>query len=136
METCSFCRDQYDLALDFLSSDMETLHSINEAMEAGLREPRQAPYRLAAQTAGPAVPLYRLRRTWYLEDNTVILRVIEDTQRHSLTGFFIGNHADDQDIRIIFDGIEKEFIPDGNGVFEIGIATIDIEPMKVTLMRA
>lgn len=136
MDSCSFCREQYDLALDFLSSTPEMFRSSDDAAEPDERGHRSAPYRLAAQTVNAVVPQYRLRRTWYLNNNAAILRVIEDTQRQSLTGFFIAEHLGDHDVRIRFDGIEQEFVPDVNGVFEIGIAGIDIEPMKVTLLRS
>jgi hypothetical protein len=77
--------------------------------------------------------MFRLRRTWYLNNNSVVLRVIEDMQRKVLTGFLITEQFKSVQARIRFDGIDKEFIPDLNGVFEIGSANIDIEPMQVTV---
>ena len=134
LSICSFCREQYEYALELLS----TLSATGDAAEA--RDPkgdpamRPAAYRLAAQTAEAAAPLFRLRRTWYLNNNAVILRVIEDTLRQQLTGFLIAEDERDRPQRIRFDGIEREFLPDRNGVFGIGAASIDIEPMTVTLI--
>lgn len=136
MESCCFCTEQYELARDFLTSALDILHSSeSEGSQEDLRL-HSMPYRLAAQTVNVSVPQYRLRRTWYLDNNAAILRVIEDTQRKSLIGFFIADRHGEHDIRIRFDGIEQDFTPDDNGVFEIGMAAIDIEPMKVTLLRS
>ncbi len=132
MDACSFCREQYELALDFLSSAGEVMETPG-IEDAGHRS---VPYRLAAQTTASALPQYRLRRTWYLNNNAAILRVIEDTLEQQLTGFFIAERSEDQKIRIRFDGIDREFVPDSNGVFEIGTSSIDIEPMKVILLTA
>lgn len=134
MAACSFCREQFELAVDLLASTAVTEEfdgSAQEKLDPGSLPPS---YRLAAQTADALQPQFRLRRTWYLKDNSVILRVIEDTRRQLLTGFFIAEHAEDLRLRIRFDGIEREFHPDDNGVFEIGSASIDIEPMKVFLL--
>ncbi len=135
MESCSFCMEQYDLAVDFLTAAPEMLQSGEREEATDDVRHKAMPYRLAAQTANTAIPQYRLRRTWYLDNNAAILRVIEDTVRKSLTGFFIGDHLGAPDIRIRFDGLEQEFVPDINGVFEIGVSEIDIEPMKVTLLK-
>lgn len=134
METCSFCREQYELALDLLSATEAMHEGAQHGAEREEHRMRPSSYRLAAQTADTLIPQFRLRRTWYLKNNAVILRVIEDTQRQLLTGFFIAERFEDQRLRIRFDGIERDFTPDNNGVFEIGAASIDIEPMNVTLL--
>lgn len=136
MDRCSFCAEQYDLARDFLASAAEMMQDDPETGDPRFMGYAQEQYRLAAQTAGSLIPQYRLRRTWYLNNNAVILRVIEDTQRQQLTGFFIAAESEDQKMHIRFDGIDREFIPDINGVFEIGLSSIDIEPMSVTLHPA
>ncbi len=136
MGACSFCREQYDLARDFLASAAEMMPADLDTSGSRRAAYSQVPYRLAAQTSTSMIPQYRLRRTWYLNNNAVILRVIEDTQRQILTGFFIAAQSEDQKLRIRFDGIDREFIPDTNGVFEIGLSSIDIEPMNVTLHPA
>ena len=132
---CSFCSEQYQLAVDFLSfSPDEVPESDTDAAgTAGLSPPA---YRLAAQVAAPTSPLFRLRRTWYLDKYGSILRVIEDTRRQVLTGFFISDRKDTERLRIRFDGIDAEFQPDANGVFEIGAAGINIEPMQVTVIHS
>ncbi|MBE0643239.1 MAG: hypothetical protein IH600_04100 [Bacteroidetes bacterium] len=136
LDRCAFCREQFELAVDFLASAPEIFQ--DGEVEAGTEEfsYRSTHYRLAAQSTTASAPQYRLRRTWYLNNNAVILRVIEDTQRQQLTGFFIAERSEDQHIRIRFDGIDREFVPDANGVFEIGTSSIDIEPMKVILLTA
>ncbi|MDX9758460.1 MAG: hypothetical protein RBU27_04785 [Bacteroidota bacterium] len=134
LETCAFCREQFELAVDLLAA-MATTPEIDanatENLDSGVLPPS---YRLAAQTTDAQLPQFRLRRTWYLKNNSVILRVIEDTRRQLLTGFFIAEHAEDLQLRVRFDGIEQDFRPDDHGVFEIGAASIDIEPMKVFLL--
>ncbi len=135
MHACSFCREQFALAMDFLSSAGEMMQESDAVPSEGSGY-RQTAYRLAAQSSAAAVPQYRLRRTWYLNNNAAILRVIEDTLEQQLTGFFIAERSEDQHIRIRFDGIDREFVPDSNGVFEIGTSSIDIEPMKVILLSA
>lgn len=134
IDACAFCREQWDLAVDLLAS-MAALPEFDanavDNPDPGVVSPS---YRLAAQTMDSLLPQFRLRRTWYLKNNSVILRVIEDTRRQLLTGFFIAEHPEDLRLRIRFDGIEREFRPDDNGVFEIGAASIDIEPMKVSLL--
>jgi hypothetical protein len=133
MDDCCFCREQYELAIDFLSVAAGTGEDRAESAERGYPNPGLQ-YRLAAQTGELMIPQFRLRRTWYLKNNAVILRVIEDTQQQRLTGFFIAEREEDRQLRIRFDGIDGDFMPDSNGVFEIGAASIDIEPMNVTLL--
>jgi hypothetical protein len=133
---CAFCREQLDLAADYLAfsekialqrmSEMAVSDEVTESVES-------VNYRLAAQTFDLGPVMFRLRRTWYLNNNSVVLRVIEDMQRKVLTGFLITEQFKSVQARIRFDGIDKEFIPDLNGVFEIGSANIDIEPMQVTV---
>ena len=130
LDVCSFCREQYQLAVEFLSFSPD---AIRQEEETGIAITQLAPasWRLAAQSNDISAPLFRLRRTWYFNTDGSILRVIEDTQRQILTGFFISERRPSKDLRIRFDGIDSDFIPDINGVFEIGAATINIEPMQV-----
>lgn len=132
LDECAFCREQYEHALDLLTM----FDGAEEDFSIGSEEypARHFSYQLAAQTGEAPSPLFRLRRTWYLRNNAVILRVIEDTARQRLTGYLIAESNPERPIRVRFDGLEKEFRPDGNGVFEIGASSIDIEPMNVTLV--
>ncbi|MBR9977906.1 MAG: hypothetical protein KFH87_07440 [Bacteroidetes bacterium] len=121
------------MALDYLAFEAKMIEEDNTDDSHSCGDSSQQ-YRLAAETGLGTAPLYRLRRTWYLRNSSIILRVIEDTQKQILTGFFIAERPEDQGMHIRFDGIRGEFIPDSNGVFEIGPASIDIEPMSVTLL--
>jgi len=136
LDACFFCREQYQLAVEFLTFSPETVDG--EDASFGAEEAavgyRRSEYRLAAQSAEAVTPMFRLRRTWYFENNSMILRVIEDLHRGVLTGFFIAERSREQ-LRIKFDGLEEAYQPDQNGVFEIGAASINIEPMKVTLVK-
>lgn len=134
LDACSFCREQYQLAVDFLAFSPDTVHGEENGMGQGEEASGYRQYRLAAQTTQSVTPMFKLRRTWYFDNNSMILRVIEDLQRGMLTGFFISERSREQ-LRIKFDGLEQEYQPDRNGVFEIGSASINIEPMKVTLVK-
>lgn len=127
---CAFCREQLALAQEYLA--IATVDEIT-SVRGGDDFQQDAGYRLAAQTLDFGPVMFRLRRTWYIDNNSVILRVIEDMQRKVLTGFFISENLRAVQTRIRFDGIDREFMPDLNGVFEIGSANIDIEPMNVTV---
>lgn len=134
LDHCAFCREQYAYALELLDIlDGNGLESFDREGLDGVG-PRAASYRLAAQTGEAVAPLFRLRRTWYLQNNAVILRVIEDTVRQRLTGYLISEPDPEHRLRVRFDGLKTEFQPDRNGVFDIGAASIDIEPMNVTLV--
>jgi hypothetical protein len=133
LDDCSFCSEQYQRVVDSIESSpdtvlgeegMEAFETIRDQKRSGNRQPTQ-----------PVTPVFRLRRTWYFENNSMILRVIEDIQREVLTGFFISERGLKDLPRIHFDGIDREFTLDTNGVFEIGAASINIEPMNVTLLR-
>jgi hypothetical protein len=134
-EVCSFCREQYQLAVEFLSFSPDHVQENELASAAAIAKSPPA-YRLAAQTSDVVSPMFRLRRTWYFDRYGSILRVIEDTQRQVLTGFFISDRQYSDCLRIRFDGIDEEFRPDVNGVFEIGPAGINIEPMQVTVINS
>jgi hypothetical protein len=136
LDACFFCREQYQLAVEFLAFSPDTVHGeeLSMHMDGQAAGYRRSEYRLAAQTAEAVTPMFRLRRTWYFENNSMILRVIEDLHRGVLTGFFISERSREQ-LRIKFDGLENEYQPDRNGVFEIGSASINIEPMKVILVK-
>ncbi|PLX32016.1 MAG: hypothetical protein C0600_04025 [Ignavibacteria bacterium] len=137
LESCSFCSEQYQLAVEYLQFTPDMVHKEDSpGGEPDIQEYGRSTYRLAAQSAPNASPVFRLRRTWYFENNSTILRVIEDVQRSLLTGFYISEREGKDAPRIRFDGIEKEFTPDINGVFDIGDAAINIEPMTVTLVRS
>lgn len=134
LDVCSFCSEQYQLAVDFLAFSPDDVHREEKTYEeAAVTIPPS--WRLAAQHAQPASPLFRLRRTWYFNTDGSILRVIEDTQKQVLTGFFISERRPEGMPRIRFDGISEDFRPDTNGVFEIGAASINIEPMQVTIVE-
>ena len=135
LDDCSFCREQYQLAVEFLAFSPDTVQQEDERGQgaAGQALPGRKGYRLAAQTAQAVSPMFRLRRTWYLDNNARILRVIEDLEEETLTGFFISEHGGKEHVHIRFDGIEQDFSPDHNGVFSIGPASIDIEPMQVSI---
>ncbi|MDT8324333.1 MAG: hypothetical protein RRA94_09485 [Bacteroidota bacterium] len=136
LDACSFCREQYQLAVEFLAFSPDTVRREEDSIQQaeGPSAFRQSQYRLAAQTTQSVTPMFRLRRTWYFDNNSMILRVIEDLQRGILTGFFI-TERNREELRIKFDGLDEVFQPDRNGVFEIGSATINIEPMKVILVK-
>ncbi|MCB2206130.1 hypothetical protein KQI65_15415 [bacterium] len=137
LDACSFCREHYQMAVDYLAFSPDMVRgedqSINDTGHQSMYGAQT--YRLAAQTVETASPMFRLRRTWYFDNNARILRVIEDIPRGILTGFFIGER-EDRALGIRFDGLDEEYHPDQNGVFEIGSANINIEPMKVTLVDA
>jgi hypothetical protein len=128
---CAFCQEQLELACDFLSFS----HADESMLGVCAEEiPVNSGYRLAAQSLEPGSAMFRLRRTWYLQNNSIVLRVIEDLQKNILTGFFISEMGEMAHVRIRFDGIDREYVPDLNGVFEIGSASIDIEPMNVSVI--
>jgi hypothetical protein len=136
VDECAFCREQLDLAADYLAFTEKIARQYMIEMAASdedLEHVESVNYRLAAQTLDLGPVMFRLRRTWYLNNNSVVLRVIEDIQRKVLTGFLISEQLRSVQARIRFDGIDRDFIPDLNGVFEIGSANIDIEPMNVTV---
>ncbi len=121
LSKCSFCREQ----LAFLR-DLE-----DEVQEDGQFE---APgvFRLAAATHTDSGSL-DLRRTWYLEDDQALVRVFEDRMRHLLIGSLLVDPKLYGVVRLRFSGLDREFIPDKDGRFDIGPSGIDIEPMAVTL---
>jgi len=129
LDVCAWCTEQYEFGRQYLEYDVD---------EQGYGPPcrQRSEYRLAAQSSESAQPMFRLRRTWYLGANAAILRVLEDTQRKRLTGFFISEQPPRPGTRIRFDGIDQDFTPDSNGTFEIGAAGIDIEPMNVIILTS
>lgn len=137
LDTCVFCSEQHQLAVEFVQFAPDRVHgegTDHDSIASG--ENGRQRYRLAAQSAPMDTPIFRLRRTWYFENNATILRVIEDVPRKMLTGFIISERGAQDIPKIRFDGIDREFLPDVNGVFDIGDAGINIEPMTVTLLRS
>ena len=109
LDACSFCREQYQFAVEFLTFSPDTVRDEEDGTRRQ-HEPQayvSQTYRLAAQTAQPVTPMFRLRRTWYFDNNSVILRVIEDIQRERLKGFFIAESGSREGLSIKFDGIDE-----------------------------
>jgi hypothetical protein len=125
---CSFCREHYALAQEFLNFDPASVQP-EDTMVNG-----NTGYRLAAQTEENPAQLFRLRRTWYLDRDTSIVRVVEDLQRSILTGFLISEDKAST-VRVRFEELGKEFIPDEKGMFEIGPSNTQVESMHVHLLR-
>lgn len=129
MDECAFCSEHYSLAIGFLQFDPPA-HARGDDLQNGILE-----YRLAAQTDEVGTQLFRLRRTWYLDQDASIIRVVEDIQRKTLTGFLI-TEEHPSTILVRFEEMGKEFSPDDQGMFEIGPSQTQVETMHVLLLKA
>lgn len=134
LDSCSFCRNEFDDALELLQSEASSASVYQQADQQWSIGHRQ--YRLAAQDADLAVADTHVRRTWYLENGSVVLRVMEDPERGILYGHLIVAPERFSTIAIRFSGIEADFHPDQKGIFEIGPAAIEIERMEAVLIEA
>jgi hypothetical protein len=133
LDECAFCREEYDNAVELMSFEASALsHSGSDADEP-VEWSRQ--FRLAAQDSDSPATDTHVRRTWYLENGTVVLRVMEDTERGMLYGHLIIDPSRVASISIRFSGIDQEYRPDTSGTFLIGSASIEIEKMDVLLME-
>jgi hypothetical protein len=133
LDSCAFCHAEYEDALEYLK--FEASSSVDEhGYEEQLQINHQ--YRLAAQDSD-ATPLdTHVRRTWYLENGTAVLRVMEDPERGILYGHLIIDTARYANLSVRFSGIKDEFHPDQKGIFEIGSTSIEIERMDAILIEA
>jgi len=124
LDHCACCREEYDLL-----RAMET-RIPGESSTAPFHTP---PYRLAAQSSAEEdFSGFRARRTWYLEGNKTVLRVLEDESNTRLIGYLL-REAASAPVFIRFDGIDGRFEPDADGRFEIGPSSLGIETMTPTL---
>ena len=135
MDECMFCAEEFAMAIELLDFETDMTSATAAGSDRELPVSVVSAYRLAAQSGETGNPMFKLRRTWYFDEDSAILRVIEDTERQTLTGFFISDRKELRSAGIRFEGLEGDFVPDRNGMFRIGPAAIDIEPMKVHLIR-
>lgn len=130
---CAFCREQYNDAVELLNFEASALNLSGRDADEPVEWSRQ--FRLAAQDSDSPATDTHVRRTWYLESGTVVLRVMEDTERGMLYGHLIIDPSRYPTISIQFSGIDQEFRPDTKGTFLIGSATIEIEKMDASLVE-
>lgn len=133
LDACAFCHEEYCEAIDLLKFESSASLDATDAEARVLNGHFQC--RLAAQDSEESVAETHVRRTWYLEDGTAILRVMEDQQRGSLYGHLIIDPTRYATVTIRFNGIEGDFHPDPNGLFEIGSSAIEIERMDAILVE-
>jgi hypothetical protein len=126
LAACAFCREQLEAMQALENFDAQTDD------EAGSADIPVNVYRLAAATPATDETI-RLRRAWFLENGTVVVRVMEDAGDGTLVGFVLSDPSQHADIRIRFSGLEHVFTPDASGRFVIGPSSIDIESMDANL---
>lgn len=129
---CAFCREQYEDALH-LESFLEGVAEIQSADSTAETPPSS--YRLAAQSSDDVSNATYVRRTWYLEDGNVILRVMEDTEKQILYGHLVIDPERLATSVVRFSGIDMDFSPDDRGLFDIGSTSMEIERMEVAVSR-
>ena len=125
-DVCAFCREQFE----FVRTTM--LHEEGD-LPIGI-EMDTAAYRLAAQSSISDRTGFRHRRTWYLFDNTAVLRVLEDEARNLLIGYFLTEEYAPGSFAFGFEGLANEFRPDADGTFIIGPASLSIEIMTLSVI--
>ncbi len=132
LSVCSFCREQFE--------EVRELEEFRpESAEPALAPPwvsttARASYRLAAQDQELEKASHHPRRTWYLEDGAVVLRVMEDEQHARIFGHLIISPDRLATVRVRFSGIDKDFTPSADGVFDIGESALGIERMDAHLL--
>lgn len=132
LDSCAFCRTEYDDAVELLKFEAPASSEAINAEGVWLTGHHQ--YRLAAQDSDGTIPETHVRRTWYLENGSAVLRVMEDSERRMLYGHLITDPTRYTTVVIRFDGIEGDFRPDQSGIFEIGSVDTEIEKMDAILI--
>ncbi len=134
LSVCAACRTLHEQACSLceyqLPDDTAVDHEQDVRFEAGT--PR---YRLAAQDRIDAESPVIVRRTWYLANTTVLLRVIEDRDEQCLHGHVITDPDRLARITIRFSGIDADFRPDESGMFRIGAGDLPVESMDAELIE-
>jgi hypothetical protein len=133
LDACVFCQTEYQEALDLLAFEASE-HEVDETAEERLQSGPHH-YRLAAQDTDGQEDDTHVRRTWYLENGTAILRAMEYPERSILYGHLIIDPVRYAKVSVRFSGLMRDFRPDQSGVFEIGPSAIEIERMDATLIE-
>ena len=135
IEHCAACRTLHAQARSLATFDADTAtgdaHDTTADSDAFTAAPG---YRLAAQDEHPGDAPVVVRRTWYLDNATVLVRVIDDRDEQCLLGHVITDPDRLAGIAIRFSGIDADFLPDERGMFRIGASDLAIETMDATLL--
>ncbi|MFZ1729084.1 MAG: hypothetical protein WBQ23_02650 [Bacteroidota bacterium] len=129
IESCSWCREQYETLITM--EDMEGEEDVEEPATAAAHSVN-GNFRLAAQSNIETDSALILRQTWYLDEGKVLLRVFEEAP-NGLVGYVICESERLHRLRVRFSGITDPFSLNADGSFRIGSSDIPIEPMTVTL---
>lgn len=129
---CAACRMLHEQAVSLYTFDAHATADVDPADDDSLPVAR-AGYRLAAQDALTGEAPVVMRRTWYLENATVLVRVMEDRTEHCLYGHVITDPDRLAGIAIRFSGIDADFLPDETGMFRIGADDLEIETMDAVI---
>ncbi len=124
LESCAFCREQYDMLAEL---------DEQQTVETPSGDSTAIPFRLAAQSFVQEAASQRLRQTWFLENGNVLIRVFEESAHERLVAYVICETDRFAGLRIRFSGIDEVFRPADDGSFIIGGNDIAIEPMTVEL---
>lgn len=125
LDTCAFCREQYEALVDIarlVATDSDSEPAVGETG-----------YRLAAESETETHAELLPRQTWYLDGGNVLLRVFEERTHDRLVAYVI---CDPQRLPLLsfrFSGVDGVFHPAHDGSFVIGGSDIDIEPMTVSI---
>lgn len=129
---CAACRTLYAQALSLRDFNaQEDLAGTADPDASAVHTPH---YRLAAQDALAADAPVVVRRTWYLDNATVLVRVVEDHEAQCLFGHVITDPDRLAGIAIRFSGIDADFHPDETGMFHIGASDLAIETMDALIV--
>lgn len=129
---CAACRTLYAQALSLRDYDAQAYRAETDDDEAYAEHTPH--YRLAAQDALAADAPVVVRRTWYLDNATVLVRVVDDHETQCLYGHVITDPDRLAGIAIRFSGIDADFQPDATGMFHIGASDLAIETMDAMLV--
>lgn len=141
IEHCAACRTLHAQArslatfdADAASHDADAAGDEHHTVADGDTFTAAPRYRLAAQDQHPGDAPVVVRRTWYLDNATVLVRVIDDRDEQCLLGHVITDPDRLAGIAIRFSGIDADFLPDERGMFRIGASDLAIETMDATLL--
>ena len=122
---CVFCREQLEQLRELFGDEQRSIDA-----QPGSPERK---FRLAAQSAPDIADDIVWRQTWYLDDGQIVVRVVEDSREGVLIGYLLADPLPEEGLRVRFSDIDAAFVPDADGRFVIGPASIEIEPMLVLI---
>jgi hypothetical protein len=134
LERCAACRTLHVQARSLAAFDPEAANGDLLPADEGDTFVSPPAYRLAAQDVLADDAPVVVRRTWYLDNATVLVRVIDDHDEQCLYGHVITDPLRLAGIAIRFSGIDADFLPDERGMFRIGASDLAIETMDATLL--